>query len=114
MPDKNGFPHFMLKEIFEQPRAAEDTMLGRVSVETGKVFLEELGISEHDLRNINKVSIIACGTSWHAALVGKFLIERFAHLFRRRKFARAEDQSRVELVAGNRQWTFGQRHRTAE
>jgi glucosamine--fructose-6-phosphate aminotransferase (isomerizing) len=80
MAEKSGYRHFMLKEIFEQPRAAEDTMLGRVSAETGKVFLEELGISEHDLRNINKVSVIACGTSWHAALVGKFLIERFAHL----------------------------------
>src|SRR5436190_9215238 len=55
-------------------------MLGLVSVETGKVFIEDLGISEQDLRNINKVSVIACGTSWHAALVGKFLIEHFAHL----------------------------------
>jgi glucosamine--fructose-6-phosphate aminotransferase (isomerizing) len=80
MAEKSGYRHFMLKEIFEQPRAAEDTMLGRVSVETGKVFLGELGISEHDLRGINKVCVIACGTSWHAALVGKFLIERFAHL----------------------------------
>jgi len=80
MAEKSGYRHFMLKEIYEQPRAAEDTMLGRVSVETGKVFLEELGISEHDLRGINKVSVIACGTSWHAALVGKFLIEHFAHV----------------------------------
>ena len=80
MAEKSGYRHFMLKEIFEQPRAAEDTMLGRVSVETGKVFLDELGISEQDLRGINKVSVIACGTSWHAALVGKFLIERYAHL----------------------------------
>jgi glucosamine--fructose-6-phosphate aminotransferase (isomerizing) len=80
MAEKSGYRHFMLKEIFEQPRAAEDTMLGRVSVETGKVFLDELGISEQDLRSINKVSVIACGTSWHAALVGKFLIEHFAHL----------------------------------
>jgi glucosamine--fructose-6-phosphate aminotransferase (isomerizing) len=80
MAEKSGYRHFMLKEIFEQPRAAEETMLGRVSLETGKVFLEELGISEQDLKGINKVSVIACGTSWHAALVGKFLIERFAHL----------------------------------
>ena len=70
----------MLKEIFEQPRAAEETLLGRVSVETGKVFLEEIAISEADLRNINKVALVACGTSWHAGLVGKFLIERFAGL----------------------------------
>jgi glucosamine--fructose-6-phosphate aminotransferase (isomerizing) len=80
MAEKSGYRHFMLKEIFEQPRAAEETMLGRVSLETGKVFLEELGISEQDLKGINKVSIIACGTSWHAALIGKFLIERFAHV----------------------------------
>jgi glutamine---fructose-6-phosphate transaminase (isomerizing) len=80
MAEKSGYRHFMLKEIFEQPRAAEDTMLGRVSAETGKVFLEELGISESDLRHINKVALIACGTSWHAALVGKFLIEHFAGL----------------------------------
>ncbi len=80
MAEKSGYRHFMLKEIFEQPRAAEETMLGRVSLETGKVFLEELGISEQDLKGITKVSVIACGTSWHAALIGKFLIERFAHL----------------------------------
>jgi glucosamine--fructose-6-phosphate aminotransferase (isomerizing) len=78
MAEKSGYRHFMLKEIFEQPRAAEETLLGRVSLETGKVFPEEIGISEKDLRGITKVSLIACGTSWHAALVGKFLIERFA------------------------------------
>ena len=78
MAEKAGYRHFMLKEIFEQPRAAEDTLLGRVSAETGKVFIEEINISEADLRAINKIALIACGTSWHAALVGKFLIERFA------------------------------------
>jgi glutamine---fructose-6-phosphate transaminase (isomerizing) len=80
MAEKSGYRHFMLKEIFEQPRAAEETLLGRVSVETGKVFLEEIAISEADLRNVNKVALVACGTSWHAGLVGKFLIERFAGL----------------------------------
>jgi glucosamine--fructose-6-phosphate aminotransferase (isomerizing) len=80
MAEKSGYRHFMLKEIFEQPRAAEETLLGRVSLETGRVFLEELAISEADLRNINKVALVACGTSWHAALVGKFLVERFAGL----------------------------------
>ncbi len=78
MAEKAGYRHFMLKEIFEQPRAAEETMLGRVSEETGRVFLEEIEITEADLRGITKVALIACGTSWHAALVGKFLIERFA------------------------------------
>ena len=80
MAEKSGYRHFMLKEIFEQPRAAEETLLGRVSVETGRVFLEELAITDADLRGVNKVALIACGTSWHAALVGKFLIERFAGL----------------------------------
>jgi glucosamine--fructose-6-phosphate aminotransferase (isomerizing) len=80
MAEKSGYRHFMLKEIFEQPRAAEETLLGRVSLETGKVFLEEIAISEADLRNIDKVALIACGTSWHAALVGKYLVERFAGL----------------------------------
>ncbi len=80
MAEKSGYRHFMLKEIFEQPRAAEETLLGRVSVETGRVFLEEVAITDADLRGINKVALIACGTSWHAALVGKFLIERFAGL----------------------------------
>ena len=80
MAEKAGYRHFMLKEIFEQPRAEEETLLGRVSMESGKVFLEEIAISEAELRNISKVYLIACGTSWHAALVGKFLIERFAGL----------------------------------
>ena len=80
MAEKSGYRHFMLKEIFEQPRAAEETLLGRVSLETGRVFLEEIAISEGDLRNINKVALVACGTSWHAGLVGKYLIERFAGL----------------------------------
>src|SRR5688500_8520915 len=80
MAEKSGYRHFMLKEIFEQPRAAEETLLGRVSVDTGRVFLEEIAISEADLQGVNKVALIACGTSWHAGLVGKFLIERFAGL----------------------------------
>jgi glucosamine--fructose-6-phosphate aminotransferase (isomerizing) len=80
MAEKSGYRHFMLKEIFEQPRAAEETLLGRVSIDSGRVFLEEIAIDEADMRAINKVALIACGTSWHAALVGKFLIERFAGL----------------------------------
>jgi glucosamine--fructose-6-phosphate aminotransferase (isomerizing) len=80
MAEKAGYRHFMLKEIFEQPRAAEETLLGRVSLETGRVFLEELAITPADLRSITKVALVACGTSWHAALVGKFLIEGLAGL----------------------------------
>ncbi|HEX6640135.1 MAG TPA: glutamine--fructose-6-phosphate transaminase (isomerizing), partial [Thermoanaerobaculia bacterium] len=80
MAEKAGYRHFMLKEIFEQPRSAEETLLGRLSIDTGRVFLEEIAITETDMRGIDKVVLIACGTSWHAALVGKFLIERFAGL----------------------------------
>jgi glucosamine--fructose-6-phosphate aminotransferase (isomerizing) len=80
MAEKAGYKHFMLKEIFEQPTAARETILGRVSQETGKVFLEEMQISETQLREIDEVTILACGTSWHAGLVGKFLIEHLARL----------------------------------
>ena len=76
--EKSGHKHFMLKEIFEQPAAARDTILGRVSLERGRVFLEELNISEETFRTIQKVTIVACGTSWHAGLVGKYLIEALA------------------------------------
>jgi glucosamine--fructose-6-phosphate aminotransferase (isomerizing) len=80
MAEKSGYRHFMLKEIFEQPQAAEETILGRVSLETGTIFLEEIGIAEADLRRIEKVTVIACGTSYYAGLVGKYLIEHFAGL----------------------------------
>ncbi len=78
MAEKGGFKHFMQKEIFEQPRAVRDTTLGRVSLDTGKVFLDEMDISEEEFRNLDKIYIAACGTSWHAALAGKFMIERLA------------------------------------
>ena len=80
MAEKAGYKHFMLKEIFEQPTAARETILGRVSQDTGKVFLEEMKISDAKLRAIEKVTILACGTSWHAALVGKFMIETLARI----------------------------------
>jgi glutamine---fructose-6-phosphate transaminase (isomerizing) len=76
--EKAGFKHFMLKEIFEQPQAIRDTVLGRVSLETGKVFLEEMTLSAADLAQVENVTIIACGTSWHAGLIGKYLIENLA------------------------------------
>jgi glucosamine--fructose-6-phosphate aminotransferase (isomerizing) len=76
MAEKAGYRHFMLKEIHEQPRAAEETILGRLSLDTGNVFLEELNISETDLQSINRIAIVACGTSWHAGLVGKYIIEQ--------------------------------------
>jgi len=78
--EKAGYKHFMLKEIFEQPHAVRDTVLGRVSLESGQVFLNEMTISAADLRAIDKVTLLACGTSWHAALVGKFMIEELAKI----------------------------------
>src|SRR6202007_1235081 len=78
--EKGGFKHFMLKEIYEQPRAVRDTTLGRVSQDSGKIFLEEMEISEDEFRKANKVNIAACGTSWHAGLAGKFMIERLARV----------------------------------
>jgi glutamine---fructose-6-phosphate transaminase (isomerizing) len=78
--EKGGHKHFMLKEIYEQPTAARDTILGRVSLDRGQIFLEDLNISDETLRALQKVSIIACGTSWHAGLVGKYLIEALAQI----------------------------------
>ena len=78
--EKGGHKHFMLKEIFEQPTAARDTILGRVSLDRGQIFLADLNISDETLRAVQKVSIIACGTSWHAGLVGKYLIEALAQI----------------------------------
>ncbi|MBA3295733.1 MAG: glutamine--fructose-6-phosphate transaminase (isomerizing) [Acidobacteria bacterium] len=80
MAEKAGYKHFMLKEIFEQPMAIKETVLGRASVETGKVFLHEIQIPDDMLRDVERVLILACGTSWHAALVGKFMIESVARV----------------------------------
>ncbi|MCC6745694.1 MAG: glutamine--fructose-6-phosphate transaminase (isomerizing) [Acidobacteria bacterium] len=80
MAEKGGFKHFMLKEIYEQPRAVRDTVAGRVSLDTGSIFLADVHISEETLRSIRNIKIVACGTSWHAALAGKYLIEGFARI----------------------------------
>ncbi|HMI51599.1 MAG TPA: glutamine--fructose-6-phosphate transaminase (isomerizing) [Candidatus Saccharimonadales bacterium] len=80
MAEKGGYKHFMLKEIFEQPRAVRDTMLGRISQDTGRVFLDEMQITEEMFRQFTDVRIVACGTSWHAGLAAKFMIERLARL----------------------------------
>jgi glucosamine--fructose-6-phosphate aminotransferase (isomerizing) len=80
MAEKGGYKHFMQKEIFEQPRAVRDTLLGRISQDTGKIFLGEMQISEQQFRDFQHVRIVACGTSWHAALAGKFMIERLARV----------------------------------
>jgi glucosamine--fructose-6-phosphate aminotransferase (isomerizing) len=75
MAEKGGFKHFMLKEIFEQPRAVIDTIRGRLSEEKGDVILEGVNLDGSVLKKIRRICLIACGTSYHAALVGKFLIE---------------------------------------
>src|ERR1700728_3159974 len=78
--EKGGYKHFMLKEIWEQPRAIRDTTLGRVSLDSGQVFLVEMGLKPEDLAQATSINIAACGTSWHAATAGKYMIERLARL----------------------------------
>ncbi len=78
--EKGGYKHFMLKEIYEQPQVVEDTLRGRVQGLGGDVVLGEADLPEAFLKTIRRVYLVACGTSWHAGLVGKFLIEKFAHL----------------------------------
>jgi glucosamine--fructose-6-phosphate aminotransferase (isomerizing) len=80
MAEKAGYKHFMLKEIFEQPMAIKETVLGRASIESGKVYLQEIQIPDQVLRDVERIVILACGTSWHSALVGKFLIESLARV----------------------------------
>jgi glucosamine--fructose-6-phosphate aminotransferase (isomerizing) len=80
MAEKGGFKHFMLKEIYEQPRAVRDTTLGRISLDSGQIFLDEMQISEAEFRAARKINIVACGTSWHAGQAGKFMIESFARV----------------------------------
>src|SRR5215469_16854086 len=78
--EKGGYQHFMLKEIFEQPRAVRDTTLGRVGQESGRIFLDEMEITPEEFAAFKQVKIIACGTSWHAGLAGKFMIEKLARI----------------------------------
>lgn len=78
MAEKGGYKHFMLKEIYEQPQAIIDTVSGRINPETGSVDLPEMNLSDDDLANIDRIFLVACGTSWHAALVAKYWIERWA------------------------------------
>jgi glucosamine--fructose-6-phosphate aminotransferase (isomerizing) len=80
MAEKGGYKHFMLKEIHEQPRAIRDTFRGRMAPDKGEVYLEELGLSKEEIRSIEKVYIVACGTSYHSALYGEFLLEELVKL----------------------------------
>jgi len=78
--EKGGFKHFMLKEIYEQPRAVRDTSQGRISLDNGKVYLDEMNISDEDFRSLASIKIAACGTSWHGALAGKYMLEQLARV----------------------------------
>ncbi|HEV8370041.1 MAG TPA: glutamine--fructose-6-phosphate transaminase (isomerizing) [Pyrinomonadaceae bacterium] len=81
MAEKGGFKHFMLKEIYEQPRSVRDTVQGRISLDSGHVFLDEMAnITEADFKRFNSIKIAACGTSWHAGLAGKYMIEQLARI----------------------------------
>src|SRR5947207_178118 len=80
MAEKGGFKHFMLKEIYEQPRAVRDTVQGRVSLDTGRVYLDEMNITPEEFKSFDRVLVAACGTSWHAGLAGKYMIEQLARV----------------------------------
>src|SRR3954452_15001480 len=81
MAEKGGFKHFMLKEIYEQPRSVRDTVQGRISLDSGQVFLDEMNnITEADFKRFTSIKIAACGTSWHAGLAGKYMIEQLARV----------------------------------
>ncbi len=80
MAEKGGYKHFMLKEIYEQPRALRDTIRGRFSMDTGQLYLDGLEPLHSVLPTINRIVLVACGTSWHAALIGKFLLEELVRI----------------------------------
>jgi glucosamine--fructose-6-phosphate aminotransferase (isomerizing) len=75
---KGGYPHFMLKEIHDQPRALADTFRGRISLKDGQVSLEDIELKPSEVKQINRIHLVACGTAWHACLVGKFMLEEIA------------------------------------
>ncbi|HEX5709071.1 MAG TPA: glutamine--fructose-6-phosphate transaminase (isomerizing) [Pyrinomonadaceae bacterium] len=80
MAEKGGFKHFMLKEIYEQPRAVRDTVQGRLSLDTGRVYLDEMNITPQEFKQFDRAMIAACGTSWHAGLAGKYMLEQLARI----------------------------------
>jgi glucosamine--fructose-6-phosphate aminotransferase (isomerizing) len=80
LAEKNGYPHFMLKEIHEQPQAVKNTYAGRLVADEADMILEEANLSPEELKKISRIHIVSCGTSWHASLVGKFMIETLARI----------------------------------
>jgi len=77
---KDGYRHFMLKEIHDQPRAVADTFRGRISLKTGEVSLEDISLTTEQVRRVNRIHLVACGTAWHACLIGKFMLEEIAQI----------------------------------
>jgi glucosamine--fructose-6-phosphate aminotransferase (isomerizing) len=77
---KDGYRHFMLKEIHDQPRAVADTFRGRISLKTGEVSLEGISLTTDQVRRVNRIHLVACGTAWHACLIGKFMLEEIAQI----------------------------------
>lgn len=98
--EKGGYSHFMLKEIHEQPKAIRDTIAGRVKLESAFIHFDELNFSEEEARKINRVVFTACGTSWHAGLVGEYLIEQFVKIPSEVEYA-AEFRYRHPIVDEN-------------
>jgi glutamine---fructose-6-phosphate transaminase (isomerizing) len=80
MAEKAGYKHFMLKEIFEQPQAITNTVSGRINLQTGEIRLPEIRLTGEELAKIDRIFLVACGTSWHSALVAKYWIEQYAHI----------------------------------
>jgi glucosamine--fructose-6-phosphate aminotransferase (isomerizing) len=78
--EKGGYPHFMLKEIYEQPEAVSATLQDRINSKTGQVELPDLALTVDELRRLRRIVLVACGTSWHAALVGKYLLEEWTDI----------------------------------
>jgi glucosamine--fructose-6-phosphate aminotransferase (isomerizing) len=98
--EKGGYAHFMLKEIHEQPKAIRDTITGRVKVDEAYIHFDELNFTEEEARQINRVVFTACGTSWHAGLVGEYLIEQFVRIPAEVEYA-AEFRYRHPIVDEN-------------
>jgi len=100
MAEKGGYRHFMLKEIYEQPRAIADTIRGRVLPEKGDVAIEEFGLTPEAIKSVDKIFIVACGTSYHAGIVGKYMIEELARIPVEVDIA-SEFRYRNPLITGN-------------
>lgn len=98
--EKGGYSHFMLKEIHEQPNAIRKTIEGRVEAESHKIHFDELNLSDDEMRKINRVVFTACGTSWHAGLVGEYLFEQYAKIPAEVEYA-AEFRYRQPIIDGN-------------